>query len=139
MISIIDAISIRLNETFGDDYTIYLESVEQNLQTPCFFIQPLASMGNAMIDYRVYRSHSFMIDFIPNDITGHRAQFAEVTDKLFDSFESLILEDGTFLPAFNRRVDVTDDVLHFIVEFKFYGYKDVPEEDKLETMNMSVI
>ncbi|MBR5835895.1 MAG: hypothetical protein IKY66_06985 [Bacteroidales bacterium] len=80
-----------------------------------------------------------MIDFIPSDELGHRAQFAEVTDKLFDSFESLTLDDGIILPTFNRRVDVTDDVLHFIVEFKFYGRKEKPEEDALETMNMTVI
>lgn len=139
MMSIIDAISIRLNEVFGDEYTIYLESVEQDLQTPCFFIQPIDSMGSDMIYNRVSRSHIFMIDYLPNDDNGHRSQFAEITDKLFDSFESLTLGDGTRLPTFNRTVNVTDDVLHFSIQFKFYGYKDLSEEDVQETLNLTVV
>ena len=35
---IIEAISIALNEEFGDSYTIYTENVKQGLKTPCFFV-----------------------------------------------------------------------------------------------------
>ena len=36
---IIEAISVALNEEFGDEYEIYRESVRQDLKEPCFFIQ----------------------------------------------------------------------------------------------------
>ena len=38
---IIDGISIRINEVFGDDYEIYSEDIEQGFKEPCFFILPL--------------------------------------------------------------------------------------------------
>lgn len=34
---IIDGISIRINEVFGDDYEIYSEDIEQGFKEPCFF------------------------------------------------------------------------------------------------------
>ena len=139
MMDIIDAISIRLNEIFGDGYTIYLESVEQDLQTPCFFIQPIDSMDSNMIYTRKHRIMSFVVDYIPEDDGKHRYQFTEVHDKLFDSFDSVTLPNGVELSTFDRSINITDDILHFIVRFKVYGYRDVPEEEMQETMDISVI
>ncbi|HBH3416838.1 TPA: hypothetical protein KSJ58_004077, partial [Clostridioides difficile] len=39
--NIIDGISIKLDKTFGESYTIYSEDVEQGINEPCFFIVPL--------------------------------------------------------------------------------------------------
>lgn len=139
MMDVIDSISIRLNEIFGDRYTIYLEAVEQDLQTPCFFIQPIDSMDSNMIHNRKHRVYSFVIDYIPEDDSGHRTQFTEVHNKLFDSFDSVTLANGVVLPTFERSINITDDILHFIVRFKFYGYTQLPEEDVIETMDISVI
>ena len=36
---IIDGVSIKLNELFGEKYTIYTNNVKQGLQFPCFFIK----------------------------------------------------------------------------------------------------
>ncbi len=33
---IMDAVTRRLNELFGDDYEIYTDVVEQGLKEPCF-------------------------------------------------------------------------------------------------------
>ena len=97
MIEIVNAISVRLDEIFGDEYTVYFEQVEQGLQTPCFFIQPLDASDKNMIDNRKYRTSGFAIVFIPTDKKGHREQFVEVADKLFDNFDSFELSDGVVL------------------------------------------
>ena len=34
--SIIEAISIALNNEFGDEYRVYADNIEQCLQEPCF-------------------------------------------------------------------------------------------------------
>ncbi|WP_334295846.1 phage tail terminator family protein, partial [Clostridioides difficile] len=39
--NIIDGISIKLDKSFGESYTIYSEDVEQGINEPCFFIVPL--------------------------------------------------------------------------------------------------
>ena len=136
MMELIDAISIRLNEVFGDRYTIYLEAVEQNLQRPCFFIQPSDDTDKNMIANRKYRTDAFLIQFIPEGKDAHRAQFAEVKDKLFDSFDSLELEDGTILPTYDRTIDIGDDMLQFIIRFKYYAYTNKPSEPAMETLEI---
>lgn len=135
---LIDAISIRLDEIFDGKYAIYLETVEQGLNTPCFFIKPVRSEDENMISNRKYQYHDFDIIFIPDDENTCRSLFVEVTDKLFDSFDMLEVNDTT-VPTFERTIDVVNNVLHFGVKFKLYGYKDVPEEEMQETMDISVI
>ena len=136
MMEFVDAISVRLHEVFGDKYTIYLDSVEQNLQTPCFFIQPIDSADVNMIDNRKHRDYSFTVDYIPEDDTGYRTQFVEVTSKLFDSFDSLVLNDGTIVYTFDRSINVTDDILHFIIRFKFDCLTELPEQPMLNEMTI---
>ncbi|WP_334303291.1 phage tail terminator family protein, partial [Clostridioides difficile] len=36
--NIIDGISVKLDKSFGEKYTIYSEDVEQGINEPCFFI-----------------------------------------------------------------------------------------------------
>ena len=44
--SIIDAICITINNDFGDDYTIYTESIKQGFEEPCFFIHNFSATNN---------------------------------------------------------------------------------------------
>lgn len=138
MIEFIDAISIRLNEIFEEKYPIHLESVEQGLITPCFFIQPINALDENMISNRKYRVYRFDIIFIPETNTAYRSLFAEVSEKLFEHFDSVEIDGGIY-PTFDRSINVVNDALHFQVRFKFYARTEVPEEDKLETMDMTVM
>lgn len=139
MMELIDAMSVRLDEVFDGKYPVYLEEVEQGLQTPCFFIQPIDGSDMNMISNRRYRTFGFVIVFIPDDVDGHRAQFAEVTDKLFDTFDLFELGDGVVLPTFNREVNVVDDVLQFIVRFKYYAYSDKEVGPLMDSLDMKVV
>lgn len=136
MIDIIDAISVRLDELFGDTCTVYLEQIEQGVKTPCFFIVPVEGMDSNMIANRKYRSYLFAIQFLP-DGDDYRKQFAEVSKKLFDNFDYVTVGD-IILPTFDRTISVNEDVLTFRIEFKYYHYTDRPDEDKMENLEMSV-
>lgn len=138
MKEIIDALSIRLDQVFGDRYSIYLESVEQDLKTPCFFIQPIDSMDENMISNRKYRTVGFVIDYLPDDNSGHRSQFTEVREKLFDNLDTLELSDGVVIPTFGRNINISDDVLHFIFQCRYYVYMDKEAEPEMEELEMSV-
>lgn len=137
MIRLIDAISIRLDEVFDGKYTIYLETVEQGLITPCFFIQPVIGTDKNMISSRKYRTYNFDISFIPGT-KAYKALFADIGDKLFDSFDSLEV-DGAILPTFERSINVVNDILHFEFKFKYYVYTEVESKDEMEDLEMSVI
>lgn len=136
MKSIIDGISIKLDDLFG--YPIHLDEVKQGLVTPCFFIKPLLSTSKDMIDNRKYRTYGFVIIFVPNDEEPITSQFPEIVDKLFDNFDSIQLSDGTILYTFDRTIEA-DEVLEFTVRFKVYLNKEKEAEPLLEHLEMSVI
>lgn len=135
MIDLIDAISKRLDEVFNGEYTIYLENVEQGLKVPCFFIQPVYSSDKNRLTGRKYRLHEFDIVFLPEE-EGYMTTFATVTDRLFTSFDSVTLEDGTVLHTFDRHIDVHDKVLHFGVTFKFDYLEELPDETMQDSLNI---
>ena len=137
MSDIVDAISIKLDFVFGEDTNIYLEAIEQDLQTPCFFIQPIDDTDKNMIAHRKYRTELFVIDFIPDDTRGHREQFLEVRDKLRDNFDTLTIGD-VVLPTFNRSIQADSDMLHFSFACKYYPYMDKEAEPEMEELEMSV-
>ena len=60
---IINAISAKLFETFGADYTIYTENVEQYLQEPCFYIEIVAVSINQIVASRYNSNNSFDVQF----------------------------------------------------------------------------
>ena len=91
------------------------------------------------ISNRKYRQYAFGIDFIPSDDRGHREQFAEVTDKLFDNFDSIELADGSIVYTFDRAINIVGDVLEFDVIFKLYKHYEPKEEPVQERLEMSVI
>ena len=52
---IMDAVTGRLYELFGDGYTIYTDRVKQGLEEPCFFVQFLEPSEKPMIGRRYFR------------------------------------------------------------------------------------
>ena len=52
---IMNAVTRRLDELFGDGYTIYTDGVEQGLKEPCFFVQFLEPSEKPMIGRRYFR------------------------------------------------------------------------------------
>ena len=131
MIDLVDAVSKRLDEIFKGEYAIYLENVEQGLKVPCFFVHPIYGSDRNLLSNRKYMVQEFDIMFIPEE-EGRRLAFVEVSDKLFDSFDFLKLEDGSILYTFDRRIDVTDDMLHFRITFKFDYMKEVTEDQIMQ-------
>ena len=55
---IVDGISEKLNEVFGDGYKIYTESIKQGLKPPCFFIQLVNPMNTRVLNRRFFRESS---------------------------------------------------------------------------------
>ena len=56
---ILDAVTRRLNELFGDDYEIYTDPVKQGLTEPCFFVQILEPTEKPMIGLPILPRNRF--------------------------------------------------------------------------------
>lgn len=128
---IIDGISIKLNEIFGDDYEIYDNKVEQGMKKPCFFIYFLDGDINRQIGLGV-KSY---LDVLHFDIVGFskndsRIELNDMSDKLRYGLEYITLADKTLIRANNLKSKIEDDVLHFFIDYKiFTSQKDSEKED----------
>lgn len=69
--NIIDGISIKLDKTFGESYTIYSEDVEQGINEPCFFIVPLNPSKVSYPSGRTLKKNSLMYIIFQKVMINH--------------------------------------------------------------------
>jgi hypothetical protein len=96
---LINGISIKLNQVFGDEYRIYTNSVTQGLIEPCFFIAVVNSSQAQLIGNRYFRQHLFDIHYFPES-EGDNEEIQNVASQLFNTLEYINLPNGT--PASNK-------------------------------------
>lgn len=123
---IIDAISISLNSTFGDDYDIYTESVEQGLEEPCFSVFCLNPTNNLFRNNKYFRTNQFCIQYFPSTNESN-AECNAVCERLYDCLESITVVENetTHSPTRGTRMngEVVDGVLNFFVNYNMFVYK----------------
>lgn len=128
--SIIDGISIKLNQIFGDEYEIYSEDVKQGLNEPCFFIAFLNTSKTQWIGPRFLKENSFDIHYFPKgpDANGEMLDVAELLEVGLE----YIVVDGSFVRGTKMNSEIVDGVLHFFVN---YNMSMVKVEDPLDQMD----
>ncbi len=133
--SILDAITIKLNELFGDDYNIETGEVKQGFETPCFFVKCLNGDDKFYRGKRYERSLNFnIIGFSENDI---ETELYDMLDKLY-LLECITLENGDLLRCINLTHRIEDNVLQFFFDIKCFIYKQTIEDDIEHMESMSV-
>lgn len=90
---LINGISIKLNQVFGDEYRIYTNSVTQGLIEPCFFIAVVDSSQAQLIGNRYFRQHLFDIHYFPAS-EGDNEEIQNVASQLFNTLEYVNLLNG---------------------------------------------
>jgi len=114
ILSIIDGISLRLDEYFGDDYKIYLEAVEQGVRTPCFFVKHEETMRKKLIGERYLARYKFDINYFPKNDKHEMLSHAELLEDCLGLIE---LPDGDLVRGRGMRFSIKDGILHFYVEY----------------------
>jgi hypothetical protein len=117
----IEGISKALYEAFGADYTIYIDNVEQDLNTPCFLIKSLNPSQEQRLTNRYERFQPFDIHYFP-DAADYTDECMEVTEKLFDVLEYITV-GGDLVRGTSMNAEVPDGVLHFFVDFNMFVIK----------------
>lgn len=131
--NIINAISIKLNQVFGDGYRIYDESVKQGLKEPCFFVLALNPSQSTLIGNRYFRQHPFDIHYFPL-VTDSKRELQDMGSKLFEVLEYITLEDGDLLRGQEMRYETVDGVLHFFVDYNLVVKKNITPPDDMEVL-----
>lgn len=126
-----NAISIKLNQVYGDDYEIYSKDVEQGLQEPCFFIKTLNPSRKQLIGNRYYLEVSYDIHYFPV-VKGDNDELDEVGSSLFNNLEYITMVNGDQLRGTKMNYEKYDEVLHFFVTYGIFVKRDITSEEPME-------
>ena len=129
---IITGISQKLFETFGSDYTIYTENVEQYLNPPCFCIELLQSSLRQIVSNHYRLENLFDIHFFTN-VNEPKNEFSRIADILYDALEYISV-DNDLVRGLNMHYEIVDDVLHFLLNYNMNVQKEITPTDKMETL-----
>ena len=129
---IITGISQKLFKTFGLDYKIYTENVEQFLNPPCFYIELLQSSMQQIVSRRYRLENLFDIHFFTNE-NEPKNDFRRVADILYDALEYISV-DNDLVRGLNMHYEIVDDVLHFLLNYNMNVQKEITPTDKMETL-----
>lgn len=132
---VLDGISIKLNEVFGETYTIYTNNIEQGFNTPCFFIKMLPENRSKKLGNRYYNETSFVIHvFLEN---AEVEELNDIAEALYQELEVIKLVSGDMLRGNNMKKEINDDVLEFFIDYNYFTYKEVEKGDAMETIEVN--
>lgn len=134
--NLIDGISVKLNQVFGDDYRIYSENVNQGLQEPSFFIAVLNPTQSQVIGLRFFKEHPFDIHYFPSKDGGNQ-EIQDVASTLFEALEYITLLNGDLVRGTEMHYEKVNDVLHFFVKYNMFVHKQVEVADEMETLTVN--
>lgn len=128
---IIESISISLNAEFGDEYTIYTESVEQALKEPCFFVFCINPTSRVFLGKRYFKTNQMCIQYFPTNKDSKKEECNSISERLFDCLEYITVTED-LMRGTKMNSEMIDGILNFFVNYDFFvrkeGQKDVMEE-----------
>lgn len=135
---LIESIAIMLDAAFGSGYTIYQESVKQDLKEPCFFIQCLEAENNLFRGKRYHRAQQFCIQYFPATKSNPKAECEAVAEQLYPVLEWLTLhEDESLIRGQKMRHKTVDGILNFFVDYDLFVTKKVVV-DTMQTLDVNM-
>ncbi|BAQ11305.1 flagellar hook capping protein [Bacillus sp. OxB-1] len=114
---IITAISIKLNRTFGDGYTNYIDEVPQGFQTPAFLILFLNLENIRQIGKRWKVTTLFNVQYFPS---GGCADASNHTLKVQHALKEITLLNGSVMLGTEANSEIVDGNAHNFIHFNFF-------------------
>ena len=133
---IIEAISVSLNQEFGDDYEIHMEEIKQGLKEPCFFIACLNPTNNLFMGKRYERTNQFCIQYFPETNEKQR-ECNGVAERMLQCLEYITIygEDKPIMGT-KMKYEVVDGVLNFFVNYDCFIRK-TEQQTPMESLQAS--
>lgn len=131
---IIDGVSIKINDLFGDEYSITTNNVKQGLEVPCFFIKELPSNKRKLIGNRYENELNLVVHAMLEEASLET--FNDISDKLYE-LEYITLLNGDILKGYDMKTQISDDVLLFFITYKFYTYKESTNTINMENLTVN--
>lgn len=125
---ILDGITLALREAFPNAQ-ITSDRVEQGLEEPAFIVLMVTSEQSELPSMRYRRTPQYDIIYFPKN---GREDCYSVADTLWGVLEVITLPNGDSVRGSNISAEITDDVLHVLVNYAHNAYKVVDEVDMEE-------
>lgn len=132
---IIDGISIKLHDLFGDSIEIYYESIKQGFQEPCFFIKTLEGNKKNFIAGRYFRNNPFDIHYFPGTSEKNK-EMIDVLEQLYLNMEFISLVNGDELYGHGLKHNIVDDVLHFFASYDMFVKNNKVVDNDMQNVNI---
>ena len=139
---IIDGISLKLHEEFGDGYRIYTEEVKQGLKTPCFFINALDPKQDLFRNNRYSLTNMFCIQYISEN-KNPKLECNKVRDRLFNCLEYININEPisekdcitSLIRGKNMHGEYNAEILNFFVNYDIFVDKTKEEKPTMDEYN----
>lgn len=131
---IIIGMSQALDGEFGDDYSIYKDTVKQGLDIPCFLITNITHTHDAKLCKRYQDNNSFMVQCFPEYSCDQTSVLNGLISRLEDALEWITV-DGNQVRETNMDSRIVDGVLNFQVDYNIRTVKQSEEEERMNNMN----
>lgn len=114
-----NGITNALYEVFGDVYNIYLDSIEQGFENPCFFVSLVDWYSDPLIMGREKWHTQYNITFYPENEDEPTDECYEMIPKLRECLRMITLENGDVYRGIDMDAKVADGLLQFYVTYNF--------------------
>lgn len=131
---IITGIAKALGATFGSEYRVYKNDVQQGLTEPCFFVSTLKPEQTQLLGDRAIWRNPFDILFFPREPSTNEELY-NVATRLMYGLRYITLPDGDLLRGRSISYQVIDGVLHFFVTYNMIVTipRELPIMETLDT------
>ncbi|MDF2873103.1 MAG: hypothetical protein K0R05_4678 [Anaerocolumna sp.] len=130
---IVNGIVTMLESTFGEGILIYTEGVQKDFTMPCFLVKLIKGSRKQMMGNRFYLEHSFDIQYYPGPMNKNK-EILEIVPRL--SVLEYITSDGKLLRGTKLNYEITEEILHFYVQYNCFAYITKEEIDKMQSLTV---
>lgn len=136
----LNAVTVALHEEFGDSFHYYVETVKQELKTPCFTVDMLNPMERSVNKSHYYRTMPVVVHFFGGERTDTKKYGYSIGERALMALEYIIVEDR-IIRGEGMETQVVDDVLQLFVTYRYWTDKSEDESDimmETEDLNANV-
>ncbi len=115
---VIDAICLKISDTFGEGYEIYTENIEHGFNTPCFFIACENFEHKIVVGNRYVSDSKFVVSYYPKRVDVNKECF-DALDILHKCLEYISV-DERLIRGIGIKSDIIDGVLKMEINYKVH-------------------
>lgn len=134
--SMLDALTVRLGQTFGTTQHYYVENVKQNLTKPCFTIDVLTPLQRSRSPRLYDRTMPVVIHWFGENKSTLKKDCYEMAERVIECIEYIPYEN-TMLRGEDISYQIVDDVLQIFITYRFTTVMSQETEDNMvDTLEM---